>query len=116
MFKNNPRYYFFIFLIIIFLMYPLAYIGNQIITLAQYKEEISGLESELNDIISVNSDIKNEIDEATSISHFTPSLADIKTKTTEAQLISYYATLANTIKDEDGNKVCNAVKRVYYEG
>ena len=66
MFKNNPRYYFFIFLIIIFLMYPLAYIGNQIITLAQYKEEISGLESELNDIISVNSDIKNEIDEAKS--------------------------------------------------
>lgn len=58
---------------------------------------------------------QNEIDEATSISYFTPSLADIKTKTTEAQLTAYYATLANTIKDEDGNKVCNVVKRVYYE-
>ena len=86
MFKNNPRYYFFIFLIIIFLMYPLAYIGNQIITLAQYKEEISGLESELNDIISVNSDIKNEIDEAKS-NEFIEKMAREKLKMVKINLV-----------------------------
>lgn len=57
---------------------------------------------------------QDEIDEATSISSFTPGLGDIKSKTTEAQLAAYYATLANNIKDEDGNKVCTTVKRVYY--
>ena len=88
MFKNNPRYYFFIFLIIIFLMYPLAYIGNQIITLAQYKEEISGLESELNDIISVNSDIKNEIDEAKS-NEFIEKMAKKKLKMVKKDEIVY---------------------------
>lgn len=88
MFKNNPRYYFFIFLIIIFLMYPLAYIGNQIITLAQYKEEISGLESELNDIISVNSDIKNEIDEAKS-NEFIEKIAREKLKMVKKDEIVY---------------------------
>ena len=88
MFKNNPRYYFFIFLIIIFLMYPLAYIGNQIITLAQYKEEISGLESELNDIISVNSDIKNEIDEAKS-NEFIEKMAREKLKMVKKDEIVY---------------------------
>ena len=88
MFKNNPRYYFFIFLIIIFLMYPLAYIGNQIITLAQYKEEISGLESELNDIISVNSDIKNEIDEAKS-NEFIEKMARQKLKMVKKDEIVY---------------------------
>lgn len=88
MFKNNPRYYFFIFLIIIFLMYPLAYIGNQIITLAQYKEEISGLESELNDIISVNIDIKNEIDEAKS-NEFIEKMAREKLKMVKKDEIVY---------------------------
>ena len=88
MFKNNPRYYFFIFLIIIFLMYPLAYIGNQIITLAQYKEEISGLEYELNDIISVNSDIKNEIDEAKS-NEFIEKMAREKLKMVKKDEIVY---------------------------
>lgn len=88
MFKNNPRYYFFIFLIIIFLMYPLAYIGNQIITLAQYKEEISGLESELNDIIAVNSDIKNEIDEAKS-NEFIEKMAREKLKMVKKDEIVY---------------------------
>ena len=88
MFKNNPRYYFYIFLIIIFLMYPLAYIGNQIITLAQYKEEISGLESELNDIISVNSDIKNEIDEAKS-NEFIEKMAREKLKMVKKDEIVY---------------------------
>ena len=88
MFKNNPRYYFFIFLIIIFLMYPLAYIGNQIITLAQYKEEISGLESELNDKISVNSDIKNEIDEAKS-NEFIEKMAREKLKMVKKDEIVY---------------------------
>ena len=88
MFKNNPRYYFFIFLIIIFLMYPLAFIGNQIITLAQYKEEISGLESELNDIISVNSDIKNEIDEAKS-NEFIEKMAREKLKMVKKDEIVY---------------------------
>ena len=88
MFKNNPRYYFFIFLIIIFLMYPLAYIGNQIITLAQYKEEISGLESELNDIISINSDIKNEIDEAKS-NEFIEKMAREKLKMVKKDEIVY---------------------------
>ena len=88
MFKNNPRYYYFIFLIIIFLMYPLAYIGNQIITLAQYKEEISGLESELNDIISVNSDIKNEIDEAKS-NEFIEKMAREKLKMVKKDEIVY---------------------------
>lgn len=88
MFKNNPRYYFFIFLIIIFLMYPLAYIGNQIITLAQYKEEISGLESELNVIISVNSDIKNEIDEAKS-NEFIEKMAREKLKMVKKDEIVY---------------------------
>lgn len=88
MFKNNPRYYFFIFLIIIFLMYPLTYIGNQIITLAQYKEEISGLESELNDIISVNSDIKNEIDEAKS-NEFIEKMAREKLKMVKKDEIVY---------------------------
>ena len=88
MFKNNPRYYFFIFLIIIFLMYPLAYIGNQIITLAQYKEEISGLEYELNDIISVTSDIKNEIDEAKS-NEFIEKMAREKLKMVKKDEIVY---------------------------
>ena len=88
MFKNNPRYYFFIFLIIIFLMYPLAYIGNQIITLAQYKEEISGLESEIKDIISVNSDIKNEIDEAKS-NEFIEKMAREKLKMVKKDEIVY---------------------------
>lgn len=88
MFKNNPRYYFFIFLIIIFLIYPLAYVGNQIITLAQYEEEISGLESELNDIISVNSDIKNEIDEAKS-NEFIEKMAREKLKMVKKDEIVY---------------------------
>lgn len=88
MFKNNPRYYFFIFLTIIFLVYPLAYIGNQIISIAQYKEEIAGLESELNDTISANSDIKNEIDEAKS-NEFIEKMAREKLKMVKKDEIVY---------------------------
>ncbi len=59
---------------------------------------------------------QDEIDEFTSITSFATGLGNIKEMATEEQLVTFYATLANSIKDEDGNKICNSIKKVYYEG
>jgi len=88
MFKKNPKYYFFVFLIIIFLMYPLAYVGNQIITINQYKEDIIKLKSEFDDIILVNDKIKKEIDESKS-NEFIEKMAREKLKMVKKNEIVY---------------------------
>lgn len=75
-------------IIIIVIFYPIAYIGNQLVTLAKFENETQILESELENIKSDSKDVQEEIDGAKS-NEFIEKMAREKLKMVKKDEIVY---------------------------
>lgn len=64
--KVNFKSICFLVVIIIIIFYPLAYVGNQLVTLTQFESKIKNLESELEETKIKSKNIQSEIDGAKS--------------------------------------------------
>lgn len=86
--KVNFKNICFIVIIMIILIYPLAYIGNQFVTLAQFESDIKNLEAELESTKNKSKNIQAEINGASS-NEFIEKMAREKLKMVKKGEIVY---------------------------